>query len=303
MLRHFQMRHVRHVVDIDVAGALAVPQHIHRLRFQVAGALCRGHHDRAAAIGHQAAIEPPERIDNGRRLQHILDGHRIAEGGGRVQAGPGAGGHCDLCQGLLGRAVNVGMPVRGHGVRTRRRGQARHHIPLVREQRRPPAERARRLRLLHRTIEDQHRIADPSLDHLVSVPCVQHEGAAAGIRAIQIFRKPDTQILGQQVRLHGARPWHTPHAGDRQAIDIRHGQARLGQCLIRTIALHRQDVGPGQGTAALVRRGVTHADNDGLARHWAFPQFGQLSGRQATRLARLCQDGICLFRLTRHCSR
>jgi len=54
---------------------------------EVAGALGGDQYQRAAAIGHQAALQQSERVGDYPRVQHVLDGDRRLEGGARVGAG------------------------------------------------------------------------------------------------------------------------------------------------------------------------------------------------------------------------
>ena len=95
---------------------LAAAQHVDRRLRQRARAVGRRHHDRAAAVGHQANIAHGERIADRPRVQHVGDGQRLLLPRGRVQQRPFARRHRDLGHLFPRRAEFEHVPVRRHGV-------------------------------------------------------------------------------------------------------------------------------------------------------------------------------------------
>ena len=77
---------ILHLADHRGLDTLAGAEQVDRLLREVAGALGRDQDQRTAAIGHQAALQQPERVGDHPRIQHILDGDRRLEGAARVFA-------------------------------------------------------------------------------------------------------------------------------------------------------------------------------------------------------------------------
>ena len=87
---------------------------------EIAGPVLGGEDDRAAAVGHHAAVELVERIGDELRTEHVVDGDRIAVHGVRVAAGVLADLHRDRRELLRRRAVLVHVALRRQSRRRRR---------------------------------------------------------------------------------------------------------------------------------------------------------------------------------------
>ena len=267
LLGDLELRHVRHVRNARMRGGGAVPQHMDRRGAQVARAFLGGHHHGAAAVGDQAAVVAPERRGDHPRAQHIVHRHGLAECGGGVERGPGAGRRGDFGKRLAGRAIDMGVALRRHRIGADRERQPGRNVPLVREHRRAPAQRPRRLALLERAVNDQHRFRLTGADRLGRPPCMEHEGCAADIGAVEIARPFEPQIFRQQHRLHGARPRHAPHAGDGEAVHVAHGQPCLAERFARRVSLYRKDRRARQRAAPFTGRRVGDTDDDRAPAH------------------------------------
>ena len=110
---------VFHLADHRRLDALAGAQDVDRLRREILGPLGRRQDQRAAAVGHQAALQQAERIGDHPRAQHVVDGDRIAERRARVLRRPLALHHRDHGDLLVRHAVGL------HVAQHRDRKQAR----------------------------------------------------------------------------------------------------------------------------------------------------------------------------------
>ena len=81
-------REIRHLADHRGLDDLAGAEDVDGPGREILGALGRGQDQRAAAIGHEAALQQAERIGDHPRVQDVLDGDRVLEGGARVLAPP-----------------------------------------------------------------------------------------------------------------------------------------------------------------------------------------------------------------------
>ena len=125
-----------------VAHRLARAENIDRLLLQIARALGRRDHQRAAAVADDAAIEQMQRRRNHARREHVLDRDRIAILRRRIHRRMQPHRHRDLGE-LLGRgAVVMHVALRDHRIRADR-GGAEGNLVLI-------ARVARRLRLRRR---------------------------------------------------------------------------------------------------------------------------------------------------------
>jgi hypothetical protein len=142
---------------------LARAEHVDGLLRQVAGALRRSQDDRAARVGHEAAVEEVERPRDHARRQDVVDGERVTHDGARVQLRPLAGRDGDLGELLAGRAELVHVARRREGVAGRRPGE-----PVWKLELRPPRVRAE-ARARHPTRDaplacDERHVDDAGVD-------------------------------------------------------------------------------------------------------------------------------------------
>ncbi len=98
---------ILHLADHRRFRAFAGAQDIDRLGREILRALGRGQDQRAAAVGHQAAHQQPERIGDHAAVQHVVGGDRIAERRPRVLRRPFALHDGNLGDLLLGHAVGL----------------------------------------------------------------------------------------------------------------------------------------------------------------------------------------------------
>ena len=114
---------ILHLADHRRLDALAGAEDVDRLCREILGALGRCEDQRAAAIGDQAALQQPERIGDHPRVQHVVDGDRVLEGGARVLCRPfalhdrdhrqaaRASGRRSSCSASTGIVNKVGGPI------------------------------------------------------------------------------------------------------------------------------------------------------------------------------------------------
>ncbi len=95
---------------------LAGADHPHQRLLQALGDLRRGHDQRAAAVGDDAAIQPVQRIGDHRRVEHVLDGDDVAQHRVRVVLRVMRGRDLDPGQLLAGGAVVVHVAHGAHAV-------------------------------------------------------------------------------------------------------------------------------------------------------------------------------------------
>jgi hypothetical protein len=81
-------REVLHLTHHRSLGALAAAEHEDRAGREVSRALGRDQHQRAASVGHEAALEQVERPGDDPRREHVGNADRIAVHGARIPAGP-----------------------------------------------------------------------------------------------------------------------------------------------------------------------------------------------------------------------
>ena len=81
-------REVGHLARHRRAGRLAAAEHVHRRAREVARPLGRGDDDRAAGVGGHAAHRTGERVRDDGRVEHLVDGDRIAAQRARVARRP-----------------------------------------------------------------------------------------------------------------------------------------------------------------------------------------------------------------------
>ena len=117
------LRHIVHrprATAVPRAGPLRRRGHVDGPMAQVARPLGRHEHERAGAVGLEAAVEEAERLDDARRCGMVGEGHRaIVHHGGGVQIRVPPERHGHVAQLLGGRAVaiHVAADEEGHADR------------------------------------------------------------------------------------------------------------------------------------------------------------------------------------------
>ena len=191
--------------------AVAAAEHIGRRLLQRLRARSRRHHDRAAAVGDEAAVAHRERMADHARLQHVLDGERLLLPGGRIELRPLPRRDRDrgevLARGAVLMHVARGRERIGRGRQERlERGLVRIDLAL-RGLLAPDA-------ALGRAVGDHRDIAQPGLDRGRRLRDVKLERRAAGHRGADEFRR-DAEIFDQR---------HDRHAllrhGAEQPVDV-----------------------------------------------------------------------------------
>ena len=209
-----------------VLDRLARAQDPHARPLEAPGDLGLHHHDGAAAVADDAAVEPVQRIGDHRRVDHVLDRDHLAQHGVRVVLGVVRGGHLDPGELRAGRAELVHVPHGGHGVLV-------HH-------RRPERELERHVRHAHAVVargrarghalgaraagqRDQRHVALAGRDGLRGVPDVDDVRRAARLRGVHV-PELEPHVVG-----HGepAQPGRVARA--EVAVDVGLGEPRVLQ--------------------------------------------------------------------------
>ena len=71
-------REVGLLADVPVRLRAARAEHVDRRLREVLGPLGRRHDERAAAVGDHAAVEQVQRVGDHPRVEHVVDGDRVA---------------------------------------------------------------------------------------------------------------------------------------------------------------------------------------------------------------------------------
>ena len=257
-----------HLADHRRFHALAGAEHIDRLVREVLGAIGRGHDQRAAAVGDEAALQQPERIGDHPRVQYVLDGDRVLHHRARILRRPFALHHGHRGDLLVGDAVGLHEPQHRDRELARRPVDAVGRFELALQA--VGGNRARQFadhRLAALGVGDQHGLAEAGLDRRGGVADVQHERAAADGGAVDPGRR-DAEIVGDLLRrLH--------RGGD--AVDVRQLQPGVGDRVERGVGveLDLRHVG---NDAEL--GGLGGADDSNLiTTHDAYPFAGRNCGR------------------------
>ena len=225
-------------------------QHVNRLLLQVLRARGRGHHQRAAAIGHQAAVALAQRLGNHGRGHHLVDAGGLAPVGLGVQLGPAPRGHRHLGQ-IFGRgAVAMHVQLRDHGVVANRAqvaiGQDELAARRVRHIGRHSATFARAIRQLRAAVGDQRHLAHARRNGRRGALHVQQVGHAAHVGRVDKARA-QAQKLGH---LQAGKPVvgvgkHAVHVGQLQARFVQGQLGGLGLQFKRRFAGHLAQIGLG----------------------------------------------------------
>ena len=101
-----RLRERPHLVHRQLAEGLAPAEQVDALLRELLGLALRDHHEGAAGVGHDAAVEPVQRRRDHRRGEHVGDLDRVAEARVRVVRGVGPALHRDLRE-LLGRGAEL----------------------------------------------------------------------------------------------------------------------------------------------------------------------------------------------------
>ena len=192
-------REAQRLTDVLVRMAFAGTEEIDRLGLEIARALGRGHDYRGAAVAHQRAIEQMQGIGDHPRIEHVIDGDRLAHLRRRIHRGVLATGDRD--RRALRRGGAVGMLMRAGeqrieggdrravGTLELRMAGAGHRFDRLVA--REPGE----LAIGHR---DQHGMAHAGRDRRGRVMHDCERGAAARRRRHAVARE-DLHVLGDHL--------------------------------------------------------------------------------------------------------
>ena len=254
---------VAHLRDHPVGVGLARAQHVDGRLGEVARALLRDEHQRAAAVGHDAAVEQVEGVADHPRVEHVFGGDRPAAAVGRaavrahhrhrVEVGPGAGRGGDVGEMLLGGAVLVEVAQDGdrEGGRCAADGEGRLILRAGRLARAAAPHVDARAPAL--AVRDQRDIAVAGHDRGDGVAHMDHERAAAHGGAVDVARL-DAEVFGDLV---GDR------AGAEQAVDVGELESGVVERVARRLRVEREAGHAGQ-VPQVVGFGCAH-DGDFVA--------------------------------------
>ncbi|MDT4788875.1 hypothetical protein FQZ97_212620 [compost metagenome] len=215
------------------------------------------HDQRAAAVGHHAAVQLVQRVRDHRRVEHVFHGHHVAQHRVRVIARVVRGGHLDPGQ-LLGRgAVLVHMAHGHHGVRVDGQRVVGGLEGQVGQVGAPVAGLGAAGAFGARTARqrDQRDVALAHGDCLRGMRHMRQVRGAAGFRGVDV-----ADLQAEVVD-------HVQHAQARRvaraeiAVDVRQRQAGVFQCAFRAFGMQL-----GHGLVrCLAGRVLIGADDIGLA--------------------------------------
>ena len=217
----------------------ASAEHIDRRLLQRAGALGRGHHDRAAAIGHEADVADRKGIADHPRHEHVGDRQRLLLPGGRVQQRPLPCRDRDLGHLLARRAVLVHVARGRHRVGGRRQKRAERRLVRVDLAHRGLAAADAALRA---AIGDHRDLAQAELDRRQRMRDMKLERRAAKDRRVDIGRR-NSEILGER-QAGGAAcvaAQNSPSTSRRSRPAS--SSARAMPCAIRSMTLNPSPLG------------------------------------------------------------
>ena len=213
------------------------PQHIDRRLREVTRSLFGGHDERATTVGDHAAVELVQRIGDQPRVDHVVDGDRVAVARQRVEGRVLAHTDRDLGE-LLGRGTElVHVTARRHGVAADERYAVRGHELRGTFDRRVAgdktagAEHATHTAELIRPVGHEDGVGDAVLDRRRRVLHVELERRSAGHRRVDVAVL-DAEILGH----------HHGHISlTARGVDVA-VEVGFGHAAIRQRSLHGQRV-------------------------------------------------------------
>src|SRR3990172_8700767 len=244
---------VGHRVDSCMGMRLAETQDVDRLLLVVLCPLGGREEHGSARVGDQTAVEQVEGVRDPAGVVVVLEGHRIAHEGHRIELRPLARRHRDLRQIVIAGPILVHVAPRGERVLRWLSHNALPAGPQRGSLSTRPTTGTTDTRTTARPVGDEGHLAKPVGDGHRGVPYVDHERGAAHRCPIRVAGK-DAEVL---------RLLQRPKAGGEHCVDLLFLHAGIFHGVPRSLSV--------QLDWALVRHdahlvGLCHADDRYLSR-------------------------------------